>query len=81
MREIRNELKTSVGNPEKMRQLGKSMHRWKDTLKWISKKQDVRCGLDSSGSGQDPMKGSYENGKEFSCFIKGGALLDYLSKC
>jgi hypothetical protein len=36
------------------------------------------CGLDSSGSGEEEIVGSCENGNENSGFIKGGEILEYL---
>jgi hypothetical protein len=38
------------------------------------------CGLDSSGSGQVPVAGSYEHDIELSVSIKGEEFLDQLSK-
>jgi hypothetical protein len=35
-----------------------------------------RCGLDASGSGQEPAVGSCEHGDEPSGSIKGGEFLD-----
>jgi len=40
-----------------------------------------RCGLDSSGSGYEPVVGPYEGGNEPSGSIKGREFLDYLSDC
>jgi hypothetical protein len=37
-----------------------------------------RCELDSSGSGEGPVTGSYEQGNEPSVSIKGGEFLDEL---
>jgi len=36
----------------------------------------VKCGLDTSGSGQRPMADSYEHSNEPSSSIKGGEFLD-----
>jgi hypothetical protein len=38
-----------------------------------------RCGLDSSGSGQEPLAGSCKRDNEQSGFIKVGRFLDRLS--
>jgi hypothetical protein len=39
------------------------------------------CGLDSSGSEYEPFAGSCERSNEPSCFIKGGEIIDNLSRC
>jgi hypothetical protein len=36
----------------------------------------VRCGLDASGSVQEPVVGCFEHGNEHSGTIKGGEFLD-----
>jgi hypothetical protein len=39
------------------------------------------CGLDSSGSGYEPVAGSCEHGNKHSGSIKGGEFLRQLSDC
>jgi hypothetical protein len=45
-------------------------------FEWNLGKWGVRCGLDSSGSGQGPAAHCCEHGNEPSSFIKGGEFLD-----
>jgi hypothetical protein len=41
-------------------------------LEWILGNRVGRCGLDSFGSGQEPVAGFHEHGNEASGSIKGG---------
>ena len=66
-----------VGNPDGEKPLVRSRHRWEDNIKWILKKQDGRCGLDSSGSGYRQVVGFCENGKKPVGSIKGGNFLTH----
>ena len=50
-------------------------------LKWIVKKQVGRCGLNSSGSGQGLIVGSYERGNEPLHFIQCRAFIDWRRNC
>jgi hypothetical protein len=46
-------------------------------LKWISEGERViKCGLDSSGSGEGPVAGCCEHGNESSSSITGGGFTD-----
>jgi hypothetical protein len=56
MGERRKVYKILLGRPEGKIQLGRPRRRWEDGVKKIS----WGCGLDSSGSGQGPVVGSYE---------------------
>jgi len=49
---------------ERKRPLGRSRNRGMIILKRILKKQGVMYGLDSTGTGQDPMAGSCEHGNK-----------------
>jgi hypothetical protein len=59
--EDRTLYKVLVGNPEGKRPLG----RWEDGIKMDLRKIGLgRCGLDSTGSGQEPVAGSCEYGDD-----------------
>jgi len=50
-----------VEKPEEMRPLGRPRHRWEDNIRMDVERDTVgSCGLESSGSGQEPIKGSFE---------------------
>ena len=63
MMEKRNANGVLVGKLVGKRPLGKHRCRWKD-VKWILKKQNVRRGLDSLGSGLGQVAGCCEHGNE-----------------
>jgi hypothetical protein len=60
--------------PEGKRQLERRKHRWNNSIKMYVK--ELRCGLDSSGSGLGQVAGSCEYGNESLGSIKGGEFLD-----
>jgi len=60
----------------------RSRHRWEANTKWILKKQDGRCGLDSPGSEYGQVMGFCENGIKKNCgFHKMRELLDSFRNC
>jgi hypothetical protein len=62
----------NAGKPKRKRPLGRPGHRIKMDLN----NRVGGCGLDSSGSGLEPMVGSCEHENEPSGSIKGGKSLD-----
>jgi hypothetical protein len=64
---MRKAYKILVGNPEVKRLHGINKCRWEDRGNRV-----VRCGVDTSDSGQGPVAGSYEHGNESLGSIKGG---------
>jgi hypothetical protein len=62
MGEIRNAHKILVRKLEWKRLHGRLGHRWEENIKMDLKEKG--CGLDSSGSGQAPVVGSYKHGNK-----------------
>jgi hypothetical protein len=62
MRKIRNAYKILVKKPEGITPLVRPWHRWKDNIKMDLR--EVKCGMDSSGSGQGSVAGHCEHGNE-----------------
>jgi hypothetical protein len=69
MKEKRNAYKILVGKREGKRPLGRSRHRWVD-IKMELRDRMEWYGLNSSGSGYEPVEGSSEHGNENSASIK-----------
>jgi hypothetical protein len=69
---------TSVGKSEGKRPLGRLGRRWKVILKWIINKLNVRVGLNSTSSGEEPVAYPCEHINEPLGPIKGGEFLDWL---
>jgi hypothetical protein len=60
--EKRNAYRILVGKARRRRPLGRYGHRWEDNIKMDDR---MGCyGLDSSGSGWEPVEGSCERGNE-----------------
>jgi hypothetical protein len=77
MGERRGAYRVLVGKPEGRRPLGRSRHRWEDTIKIDLQAVGWGHGLDRSGSGQGQVAGCCECGNEPLGFIKlGGGFLD-----
>jgi hypothetical protein len=68
--------KDAANNPEVLNQELVSGEANILILKWIFKEQDGKFRLDSSGSGQGQVVGSFENDNEPSGSIKCGEILD-----
>jgi hypothetical protein len=71
MGEKRNAYRILVGKPEEKRPLGRLERRWEDNTKIDLR--EIRMGwyiLDSSGSGQTPVEGSYEQANKLLDSIK-----------
>jgi hypothetical protein len=66
MREGRGVYKVLVRKPEGKRPLGRPRRRWEDNIKMNLRK----IGIDSAGSGYDPLAGFCEHGNEPSGSIK-----------
>jgi hypothetical protein len=60
----RNAYRILVGNPEGKRALGRPRRRWVENIKMDLRERMGWYGLDRSGSGQGPVKGSCECGNE-----------------
>jgi hypothetical protein len=57
--------KVLVGKPEERRALGRPSRRWEDGIRMDLKEIGLRgCGLDSTGSGHEPVSGCCECGDE-----------------
>jgi hypothetical protein len=74
IRETRNVYTVLVEAPKDNAPLGSHTRRWKVNIKMYLRIRE--CGLDSSGSGQKPVEGSYEYGNESSGYIKDGEFLE-----
>jgi hypothetical protein len=61
MGEMRNAYSVLVGKPEGKRPLGRPWHRWGHNKRMDLK---VRCGLDTSSSGQGPVVDYFEHANE-----------------
>jgi len=72
---MRNSCIILVGKPKRIAHLGDMDLDWKVILECVLKKQDVRCGLLSSGSGYIAVPASKKRGKETWGFIKGGKFI------
>jgi hypothetical protein len=64
MGEMRNAYKVMVGKPERKRLLGRSRRRWGNNKRIDLMETEWECGLDSAGSWQGSMAGSFEHGNE-----------------
>jgi hypothetical protein len=65
MGEERKVYKVLVGKPEGKRPLGKPRRRWEDEIRMDLREIGLGgCGLDSTGSGQEPLAGCCECGGE-----------------
>jgi hypothetical protein len=62
MREMKNVYEVWFGKREGKRPLGRHRHRWEGTIK--THIREIRCELDSSGSGQRPVA-CYEQAVNF----------------
>jgi hypothetical protein len=76
---MRNTYKILVEKPEGKRPLGRPRRRWEDNIKMNLREIRFGCGLDSSGSGREPVVDSCEHGNEPSVSINDEELLDKLS--
>jgi hypothetical protein len=72
---IRNSYKNLVEKPERKRRLGRSRRRWGNIIMDLLENRVRICGLDSSGSEQELVAGSYEHSSEPSGSMKGGNFL------
>jgi hypothetical protein len=66
MGEGRNVYRVLVGKPEGKRPLVRPRHRWQDGIKMDLRKIGWGCGVDSSGSVQEQLAGSFEYSDESS---------------
>jgi hypothetical protein len=68
MGEERKVYKVLVGKPEGKRPLGRPRHRWEEGIRMDLREIGLGggggCGLDSTGSGQEPVAGCGECGDE-----------------
>jgi hypothetical protein len=65
------------GKPERKRPLRRPRHRWEDNIRMdLMEIGWERCGLDSSGSGQEPMACCFEHSNEHLGSMNGGKFLD-----
>jgi hypothetical protein len=62
MREERKLHKVLVGRPERKRRLGRPKRRCQDGIRMNLRETVLGCGVDSTGLGSRPAKGSFECG-------------------
>jgi hypothetical protein len=74
VREIINLRKISFEEPEEMRRLGSPRSRYEDNV--TAKRKDAECGMDFTGTGQNPVQSSCEHDSVLSGSIKDGNVLD-----